>query len=661
VPTAMKKTLHLKYHGRILDHLGIQMYQSPVAAIAELVANAWDADAKHVRVSLPKKLDAEAEILIKDDGTGMTFEDCQNFYLNVGWGRRADNPDQTSPGGRPILGRKGIGKFAGFGIAKLVRITTVSERTGEKTVFEMNLQKLRGEKYVEQDPASIEAEHLSASPSRVKDHGSTICLRDLNLSRLISPNQFSKSMARRFLLHENQADFKVSINDRPLPGSYDFSGVQYVFPRDYEEHEKPPALKTVDAAGWGTETVASRDIRWRFVFYKDTIDEEELRGIAVFAKGKLCQSPFLFNLTGGLGGQAAIEYLAGQVQADYLDSLPMDVIAPERQRVNWEFPETAPLLDWGAGRVKALLRIWHDRRGEERRKQLELKLAGFSKRLDALPKRESATVKAALRKIGAISSISRQKYEEIGTAILTAWEQGRLRGLIDEISKSDLLASDELLQLLGEAQILAALNVAEAVRTKLDSIRGLQRLIETKELENAVRDYIAKDPWLIHPRWETFKVEKTVGWILKKAAADVGLSTDKFRGRVDLALRSGGHLLVVEFVRPGKKIDWDHLSRCRRYVLKIRDIVAGETQLGIDQVTGLVVADQLDSAGDVKQELLELHKSDITAYSWPTLLSEAGKAWNDFLDILVERAPGDARMKALKATTAKKPKKAKKR
>jgi hypothetical protein len=149
-------------------------------------------------------------------------------------------------------------------------------------------------------------------------------------------------------------------------------------------------------------------------------------------------------------------------------------------------------------------------------------------------------------------------------------------------------------------------------------IRGLQRLIETKELENAVRDYIAKDPWLIHPRWETFKVEKTVGWILKQAAADVGLGTDKFRGRVDLALRSGGHLLVVEFVRPGKKIDWDHLSRCRRYVLKIRDIVAGEAQLGINQVTGLVVAEQLDSAGDVKQELVELHKSDITAYSWPS-------------------------------------------
>ena len=40
-----KNKLFLRFHGRIIDSLGIQMYQSPVAAVAELIANAWDADA----------------------------------------------------------------------------------------------------------------------------------------------------------------------------------------------------------------------------------------------------------------------------------------------------------------------------------------------------------------------------------------------------------------------------------------------------------------------------------------------------------------------------------------------------------------------------------------------------------------------------------------
>ena len=32
------RVLRLNYSGRIIDHLGLQMYQSPVAAVAELVA-----------------------------------------------------------------------------------------------------------------------------------------------------------------------------------------------------------------------------------------------------------------------------------------------------------------------------------------------------------------------------------------------------------------------------------------------------------------------------------------------------------------------------------------------------------------------------------------------------------------------------------------------
>ena len=32
--------LYLRFHGRIIDSLGTQMYQSPAAAVAELIANA---------------------------------------------------------------------------------------------------------------------------------------------------------------------------------------------------------------------------------------------------------------------------------------------------------------------------------------------------------------------------------------------------------------------------------------------------------------------------------------------------------------------------------------------------------------------------------------------------------------------------------------------
>src|SRR5215213_7743629 len=118
-----KPELFLDFHGRFIDALGIQMYQKPAAAIAELIANAWDADASAVAVALPTALGESEEIVVSDDGHGMTFEQCQNHFLKVGRNRRKTLGDK-SLNGRPILGRKGIGKFAGFGIAKKIIVDT---------------------------------------------------------------------------------------------------------------------------------------------------------------------------------------------------------------------------------------------------------------------------------------------------------------------------------------------------------------------------------------------------------------------------------------------------------------------------------------------------------------------------------------------------------
>lgn len=75
----MDNKLFLNFHGRIIDHLGIQMYQSPTAAIAEMVSNAWDADATEVDITLPTT--ENRTIVIKDNGVGMTFEECQKNSL----------------------------------------------------------------------------------------------------------------------------------------------------------------------------------------------------------------------------------------------------------------------------------------------------------------------------------------------------------------------------------------------------------------------------------------------------------------------------------------------------------------------------------------------------------------------------------------------------
>ena len=295
-PPSPRRVLRLKYSGRIIDHLGLQMYQSPVAAVAELVANAWDADADTVEIKLPESLEEGLEIVLKDNGNGMSFDECQERFLNVGYARRGNKATERSKlKQRRILGRKGIGKFAGFGIAQIVRIETVSRASGEKTIFEMDISKLRSQAYVNLGTEIDLIEYEGPDPRRMQDHGTTVRLKELLLSRRPDPKSFAGSMARRFLLHQLAVDFRILVDDMPLPEGDELLPVQFSFPNDYRSDETPDGLRI--NGDWGIETVGGQEIRWRIRFYRDPIGQDELRGISVFAGGKLVQAPFFFNLS----------------------------------------------------------------------------------------------------------------------------------------------------------------------------------------------------------------------------------------------------------------------------------------------------------------------------------------------------------------------------
>lgn len=625
------------------------MYQSPIAALAELVSNAWDADAENVNISLPDQINTNATIIVTDDGIGMTFDECQERYLNVGYARRGDNLDEKSLGkSRPILGRKGIGKFAGFGIACVVNLKTTSKSTGEATEFEMNLDELRTQEYVEKDSGNVSViSHTPPDESKKHYHGTIITLKNLTLSRKLNAEQFSKSMSRRFLLHTRSMDFKVTVDAKPIPDDDDLANIQYDFPNDYLGDERPDELIIQD--GWGIEKLPdNQQIKWRIRFNEDPITSDELRGISIFARGKLAQVPFFFQLSGGLSGQHAQQYLCGQIEADFIDLFDHDLISPERQRINWERIECKDLLTWGQNRTKNLLSLWKSRRSSEKQKLLTEKVDGFSDRLEKLSNHEQKTVRQALSKIASISTLKNEQFVELGKAVLTAWEAGRLRDLIDDIANSGDMSELDLLDILIEMNVVTALHTAEAVRAKLDIIVGLHERIKTRALENPIRDYIADNPWLIDPEWETFTKEMRVNKIIQKAAKEAKLDEyEDWKKRVDLVLSSGNTLLVVEFIRPDIPIDHDHLSRFSFYMNAIQSQLSASTVHKFTNYIGYLISDKLDRSPAFVQSLQEHKQHQRYALDWNGLLTRATVKWKEFLKVLVERAPNDARLRSL--------------
>ncbi len=110
----------------VLNHMGLNLYSNVPAVIAEVIANAWDADATHVDVDFDLKNKA---ITVTDNGCGMKLDDVNNKYLYVGYQKRPptsspDNEYLTPEYKRRPIGRKGIGKLSLFSIANKIRVYT---------------------------------------------------------------------------------------------------------------------------------------------------------------------------------------------------------------------------------------------------------------------------------------------------------------------------------------------------------------------------------------------------------------------------------------------------------------------------------------------------------------------------------------------------------
>ena len=85
-----EKKLQMTFDPQTIEHLGVKMYSQLPNAIAELVANSYDAEALNVHIVL-KDTEAEKSITIIDDGIGMSFEEVNDNFLRIGRKRREED------------------------------------------------------------------------------------------------------------------------------------------------------------------------------------------------------------------------------------------------------------------------------------------------------------------------------------------------------------------------------------------------------------------------------------------------------------------------------------------------------------------------------------------------------------------------------------------
>ncbi len=124
------KEYTISVNPRILELLGPNLYTNIYYVLAELIANAYDADAHNVYI-----ISNPNDIRVEDDGHGMSYNDGDiDRFLNVAKVSRSTEEDSlTHSGLRRKMGRKGVGKLAALSVSENVEILT--SKSNEKSGF----------------------------------------------------------------------------------------------------------------------------------------------------------------------------------------------------------------------------------------------------------------------------------------------------------------------------------------------------------------------------------------------------------------------------------------------------------------------------------------------------------------------------------------------
>ena len=187
---------------KVLRLLGSQLYGDTPSIISELVQNAYDADAKSVWITI--NTSGSQTIYVQDNGIGMSPDEVNSRFLNIGQDRRDFYPE--SPSGRKVLGRKGIGKLAVFSLAKVIDVYSKNSNEVAACRLDFDAITLHNE-----DPVALEDDQISGEKEYLSDKetGTKIILHNIQKDVSRSLNYIVNRLLRTFDV--NSDEFKIFV------------------------------------------------------------------------------------------------------------------------------------------------------------------------------------------------------------------------------------------------------------------------------------------------------------------------------------------------------------------------------------------------------------------------------------------------------------------
>ena len=636
-----------------IDKLGVKLYDKVSDVISEIISNSYDADAESVTVRVPagaslatRKRDGTITdrgltIIVEDDGHGMTHGEANEFYLRVGSDRRAVAQRTKSPKHqRRVMGRKGIGKLAPFGICKKIEVQSAGgdEKDGKYATshFTMCYNDIIQDTDTEYNP-EVGDQDGTMSPSR----GTRITLSDFFAKRVPDMDTLKRQLARKFSL--NMPDFQISIVDS-------------------ETGESDKLLETdieiePDTKIERDELIDSDDrklhVRGWVAYSKHPYRNEEVAGVRIYARGKLAAVTRDFGRKAGFTGEHSIRsYLVGEIHADWLDD-EEDLIASDRQDILWSSDKCEKFKEWGQKLVGEL-----GKRAETSIRDATYRIfaekSGFEKAVrdrfgDTNVYNDALKVGKALGQIADRGLLDSGTYADDLRDLVLAVAPSKM--IVDRLAKiadeEEPAALDVLSSLFGDAKLaeMASMGYIAAMRVraieKLES--AIRRTPDPDELE--MQKILEEAPWLIDPQWTILQSNSTLNtfrkrfesWYSKKHKG-ASITTSVVGGsstRPDFILISAYNTVeIVEIKKPGHRLNEDEFNRLHGYMVDIDDHIKDNKAImpGVDKCHLTLICDDIDLAGQADDSFkYRTDKKQITHKTWENVLEGARTAHEDFI------------------------------
>ncbi len=143
--------LTLQVAAQIIERISSGLYRSPESALKELVSNAFDADSPDVwiRFFFDYKEGGSVRlhrITVTDHGSGMDVDTLKYIFTHVGGSRKETEStvsDPLTPGGRPMIGRLGVGMLSIASACEVFMVRTKKRGQNREFLAEVDLSYLR--------------------------------------------------------------------------------------------------------------------------------------------------------------------------------------------------------------------------------------------------------------------------------------------------------------------------------------------------------------------------------------------------------------------------------------------------------------------------------------------------------------------------------------